>query len=393
MALEIRSITDTELADYGRLREQGYGFSPPHGARSADLVRASGLTDRVLGAFDRGAMVATLAVSPFGQFFGGRPVPMGGVGSVVVLPEYRNQGIASALLRSAIDAMRSRGEVISALGPATIGVYRQAGWELAGDHCWRKISTVALSKLGPSVAKERRAVGADHDAMKRVYVRFAMSRPGMLARPAYLWGQRLELEAGMYAYVATRNDAVVGYVIYTQRRAAAGYTLTLNDFAALDWDAELCLWAHLGAHRAQASTVITDGLQLDSLAMFLSEGSIASVHDHQWMLRIVNAPLAVAARGFNFGVNASIGIRITDPIVAANGGCWDLTIADGRGQLETATSATIDITINGFASLYSGLYSARTLAANGTLAGATPEQLTMLDAALSGPRPTMTDDF
>jgi predicted acetyltransferase len=43
--------------------------------------------------------------------------------------------------------------------------------------------------------------------------------------------------------------------------------------------------------------------------------------------------------------------------------------------------------------LYSGYASARTLFAAGLLTNATAEQIAALDAAFSGPRPAMNDDF
>ena len=390
---EIRIATDADLDDHARMLEQGYGFAPPHGARHADVIRAAGLTHRVVGAYDRGQLMATLTQFPFGQFFGGRPVPMGGIGAVVVLPEHRGRGIATKLLHHAIATMRDHGEVVSALGPATIGVYRRAGWELAGDRCWYSISTRALGVLEVSTAQERRAVKGDHDAMKRVYLRWASIRPGYLARPAYLWDRRLDFDVGTYCYVATRNDAVVGYVIYTQRRARAGYAITVDDFAALDWDAERCLWRHLGAHRAQADSVVTQGLVPDALLLHLGEASVSMVHQHQWMLRILDLRGAIAARGFNFGVSGTVPLHVNDPLVASNNGAWVLDVADGRGRATPGGAGTVDITTNGLAAMYSGLHSARTLATNGFIDGATPEQLAFLDAAFSGPRPSMADDF
>ncbi len=390
---EIRCATDGDLDDHARLLEQGYGFAPPYGARHADLIRGANLTHRVFGAYERGRLMATITQYPFGQFFGGRPVPMGGIGAVVVLPEHRGRGIAASLLGHAIGEMREHGEVVSSLGPATIGVYRRAGWELAGDRCWYSLSTSSLAALEISQSQERRSVRGDHDAMKRVYLRWASARPGSLARPAYLWDQRLELDVGSYCYVATRNDAIVGYVIYTQRRGRVGYAITVDDFAALDWDAQRCLWRHLGAHRAQAATVVTQGLVPDSLLLHLEEASVSLVHQHQWMLRILDVRGAIAARGFNFGVQGSVSLHVNDPLVPANNGAWTLDFAEGRGQATAGGAGPIEISANGLAAMYSGLHSARTLAASGLLDGATPEQVALLDAAFSGPRPAMVDDF
>jgi predicted acetyltransferase len=111
------------------------------------------------------------------------------------------------------------------------------------------------------------------------------------------------------------------------------------------------------------------------------------------MLRVVDAPRAIAARGYPLGLTLSVPLSIDDPRGPWHTGDWVLDVAEGKGDLSRGTGGGPTITITGLAALYAGYTSARTLFAAGLLTHATAEQIAALDAAFSGPRPAMNDDF
>lgn len=395
MTVEIRDATVDDLDDHAALREQGYALDPRGRRDWTTSSAAAGLAERMLGAYDKGRLVGRLSIMPFGQFFGGRPVPAGGIGAVVVAPEYRSRGLGTALLDAAVKRMRERGEVVSPLGPATMWVYRKCGWEIAGDQSVRVVPTVDLDRLSFGPYQERPATDRDHDAIRKIYINAALARPGMLARPAWMWDEHLRAEPHRYVYVVEQQGRLDGYVVYRQfkDRGPSGYSLVLEDLAASTWEAESVLWRHLGAHQAQAREVRVHGLPLDALALHLPEQRIRVVWDHRWMLRIIDAPRAIAARGYPLGLTLSVPLTIDDARGAWHRGDWVLDVSDGHGRLVAGTGGGPAISINGLAALYSGYASARTLFAAGLLANATAEQIAALDAAFSGPRPAMNDDF
>ena len=49
------------------------------------------------------------------------------------------------------------------------------------------------------------------------------------------------------------------------------------------------------------------------------------------MLRLLDAPAAIAARGFAAGAVLELDLRIDDPDVPENSGDWHLSVADGAG--------------------------------------------------------------
>src|SRR5579863_5633484 len=87
---------------------------------------------RRLCAFDGDRPVASARSIDYDQWFGGKRVPCAGIAGVAVLPEYRGQGLASAVVRTVLREERARGRAISALYPTATALYRSLGYEFGG---------------------------------------------------------------------------------------------------------------------------------------------------------------------------------------------------------------------------------------------------------------------
>ena len=90
--------------------------------------------DRIRAFRAGGEVVGCAAVHPFGQWFGGRCVPMGGIGAVGISPEERGSGAAAALMAGTVRDLRENGVPLSALYASTQTLYRTAGYERAGSY-------------------------------------------------------------------------------------------------------------------------------------------------------------------------------------------------------------------------------------------------------------------
>jgi hypothetical protein len=131
-------------------------------------------------------------------------------------------------------------------------------------------------------------------------------------------------------------------------------------------------------------------------------------HRSMWMLRVVDAPAAIAARGFPAAVSLSVPLVIADPARPANSGRWDLAVAGGKGSLTPASAASaqlaparpagpaslaepVTVGPRGLAALYAGT-PVVTLRQAGLASGGSPEDGAALDAAFAA-SPYMLDDF
>lgn len=113
------------------------------------------------------------------------------------------------------------------------------------------------------------------------------------------------------------------------------------------------------------------------------------VKSERTLLRIVDLPGAVAARGW--AVDGVATVAVTDDVVPDNAGTWRIVVEGGVGRAErwggVAASA---LDIRTFAPLYSGFHSAADLALLGRVDGET-RPLDRLFA--TGAAPWMADAF
>ena len=81
-----------------------------------------------LVARDGGRLVSTVQIFDRAVNLDGQAVPMGGIGSVFTLEDYRHKGVASALMRLAVDTMIREGFEVSLLFAERLTFYNQFGW-------------------------------------------------------------------------------------------------------------------------------------------------------------------------------------------------------------------------------------------------------------------------
>jgi predicted acetyltransferase len=343
-------------------------------------------------------LVATTEVMPWGQFFGGRSVPMGAVASVAVRPDQRGRGIAPRLLARAVDQMHERGLVISTLHPATTRFYRGLGWEIGGEFGVRRVPCASLAGLPPGEPEcMRPARSDDDDSVRECYGRVAPAISGAVDR-ADARGRALEIELDRphrYRYVYEVDDRIDGYVVYDQHETDRqwGFGITVHELVAADARAAVTLWRHLGSHAAQVDTVTVLAMPLDDITLRLPEQAVELVGVNRWMTRIVDAAGAIAARGYPAGVRAEVHLQLADRLAPWNDGRFVLRVEGGEGKLSPGGTGDVHLSVNALASLYTGWASAPVLAAAGLVHHAGERDLASLDAAFAGPRPYLFDNF
>src|SRR5258708_1629418 len=81
-----------------------------------------------LVARDGGRLVSTVQIFDRAINLDGQSVPMGGIGSVFTLEDYRHKRVASELMRLAVDTMVREGFEVSLLFADRLTFYNQFGW-------------------------------------------------------------------------------------------------------------------------------------------------------------------------------------------------------------------------------------------------------------------------
>lgn len=315
------------------------------------------------------------------QFFGGRAVPMGGVAGVCVAPYARGHGVAGRLLRTAIEAMRERGQAIATLFGSAPALYRSCGWEHCGvgekvgltpEFCGQAGKPLGTATLRP-------ARDSDVDNMRRWYTEFAATVDGMLERDEVAYPPSEVRSADLCELVEGR-----GYL--TARRETDRW-LEVRDFVARDRDAALAMLDSLAHWSGRIDEIQLPVLDPAVHDLVLGRPEFCTVYARPWMLRVVDLERAVAARGWPAASvlrPGAVDLEITDELAPWQAGRYRLAV-DGEVWLERGGTGAVRLSARGLAAWFSGVATMDALRRYGLAAGG-PEHDALLDALTGAPK-------
>jgi len=358
--------------------------------RTAKLAGEGNL--RVVSSADR--VLGGLWHLPMGQSFGGRIVPTVGIAGVGTDPAHRGQGAASTLMAGSMAELHEQGVPLSTLYPATLPLYRGAGFELAGER-WKMSLPLGSLGLRDTEPALRSGGAEDFAAMDECYGRFARERTGYLDRCQYVWTRIREPTIGTVRhYVVEEDGRMEGYVSLMQVDGASGafYDLSLTDAVANSTGAARRLLAFLSSHASMSGDATLYGGVLHPLIALLPEWRAKVTLALPWMLRIVNLQAALTGRGYPRGLSAELHFDVADELLAGNAGPQVLRIEDGVGWVEPGGNGALPLHIRGLAALYSGRASPEDLRLSG-LAQGSAQDWAAAAPVFAGPAPVMPDMF
>jgi predicted acetyltransferase len=346
-------------------------------------------------------VAAASHIRPFRQWFGGRAVPLAGYSPVAVLPEHRGKGWGRAVTAGQLPDLHERGEVIAGLFPASVELYRRVGFELAGSYVMRRIPAAHLAAISAAGGvRVRRGTQEDVAAVHRCYERLAPRADGAVSRTPSWWARRLPPDlVDTVLYVVDHPDQpgeLQGYGSYRHGKAAFphDYSVVVSEVRAADGDALRALWRVIGSSGSQAPEVEVIGPADDELFLLLGAGDPLAVRSEiRWMLRLVDAAGAVAARGWRPGLRGRVDLEIADEHAPWNAGAWRLEVDDGRAHLAPGGAGTVQVGIGALSSWWAGYARGRTLAATGLLRTADETALATFDALGATSPPTLVDFY
>jgi len=396
-ALEtIRTLTPDDLPAAWTLDQQIFNVDP----KQHETARDSEGADRFVGAFDGDTLVAICEFHRFGQFFGGRRVPMGGVSSVAVSPEARGRGLASRIMAFLIERMRGEGLPIAALYPATPALYRSLGFEFAGHWTMYSVPVARLREVPrPERGRVRRATPDDLEAVEALRVKLAAERPGAIDRGDWavpIYRRRFD---DLHAFVSLDEQGEVDGALFYRHAPLPGtpedYDLDVRELFAADQASLAALLWVMASSSSVAHQARYRGWLDDPAAWLVPELKPSIFIQMRWMLRLLDVPAALEARGGPRGLSGRVALRVRDALVDENEDEFVLSLDDGEAKVtREAAEHAIELDVGALSALYSGHTSCAALARAGRLEGGDPARdWTILEAAFAGPAPAMIDDF
>ncbi len=384
---------ERELAAVEDIVSQAFGMPLEEMTPWRQKVEAGGGQLRVLR--EGGSVAATSVLIPMGQWWGGHQVPMVGIGGVGVAPARRGQGTATRLMQAALRDIRGRGVPLSVLYPATQPLYRRVGFEQAGSRFELRVQVSGLDFHERSL-KLRPVEPADLPALHDVYRRYAQRQQGWLERGPYIWNRVTHPRGEVaYGYLVEGVNGVEGYLYLTRRLISPRdllQELSLTDLVALTPAAARRLLSFIGDHASLAREVVWRGGPADPLLFLLREQTYQVKSLFQWMLRILDVPAALQARGYAAGQSGALHLEVEDDLFPENQGRFVLEVENGEAEVRAGGDGDMKLHVRTLASLYSGFLSPDALRFAGALE-ADELSLRTASALFAGAPPALPDMF
>jgi predicted acetyltransferase len=337
-----------------------------------------------------GKIFGGLVILNMGQWYGSNCVPMAGIASVGIAPQYRGSGAAIALMQSVVQELYAQGSPISVLYPAVQQLYRKAGYEQAGILCrWEaKIDSIQMrDRTLPMTEIDL----SKPDRLDSIYRQQATVNHGNLDRHSLIWKAIAHLPnpQKIDAFLIGSETQPQGYLIFTQSHDGL---IDIKDWVVLTPEAGQRFWTFLADHRSQMDKVQWNSAIVDPLSLLLPEKTAKLKWEKRWMLRIIHVMKALAIRGYLTQLDAELHLDIYDDLLLENNGKFILSVANGEGEVTRGGKGDLKIDIRGLAPLYTGLFTPHQLQMMGRIEG-TQKALSIAAQMFGGAVPWMPDFF
>lgn len=290
-------------------------------------------SENCLGCFDGDKLAGLLYIHPYDMFFWRKSVPMGGIGLVSTLPEYRHRHCASNLLVKSVEIMKDRGYIFSALGPFSYAFYRKYGWELAFNAKKYSIPIDELKGLGVGNGVFHPLTLNDIDAMARVYERHYSRYNGAINRDKKNWEIKIkELERNQaYGYGCSRQvNGLDGYILYSIKEG----TFNIEEIAYDSLETKLELLRFVYYHSAQVNKVSWRAPIDDNTVLLLDNPRIEQKIEAGMMIRVIDVKKALEAYVYPLVYKGSFTIKVEDEYAPWNNGIFKVSIGEGTAMVE-----------------------------------------------------------
>lgn len=398
MAYRTRALTPADTAAARLLGREAFGMpdadrpddDPPDGSPWP------GPGSHALGTFAGDELAARAVALELGTYVAGRELRTCGVAGMTVAAEHRGQGLTHPLLTELLLAARDRGEVIATLFATAPGIYRRLGFETITtvDQVQVPITAAAAVRPGEPV-RLRRATGTDVPAVRGCYTAWARQRHGPLTRtgPALVDTDEelLSDQDGLTLAVSDSGD-LLGYACW-DRGTLSERTLTVTELVAHTPDAYRALWRMFGALAMKVDRILLHAPAGDLARSFLPTKDWQVVAQEPYMLRVLDLPAALAARGGRGSGQVSFTVA-ADPLGLVEGSYR--VMVDG-GALACEQTSPVQgapvLTVGGLSLLFAGASSCADLRAAGHLTGGDGSTDRALEDLLHAPPWQLRDTF
>lgn len=398
MTYLIRPLSPADTPAARRLGREAFGM-PDADRPDADPPDGGswpGPGSHALGTFHGDELAARAVALELGTWFAGKQLRTCGVAGMTVAAEHRGRGLTHPLLAELLHAARDRGEVIATLFATAPGIYRRLGFETITtvDQVEVPVTAAAAVRAGERV-QLRRGTAADAPAVRDCYRAWAQHEYGPLTRTGAAEEQSDEElisgQDGVTLAIGT-GGSVLGYACWN-RGTLSERRLTVTELVARTPDAYRALWRMFGALAMKVDHVLLHAPAGDVARSFLPTKDWQVVAQEPYMLRVLDLPAALAARGARG--SGQVSITVAGDELGLVDGTFRIT-ADGAEltceQIAPAADAPV-LTAGGLSLVVTGAFSCAQLRVAGHLSGGDADTDRALEHLLHAPPWQLRDTF
>ncbi|MBN1995287.1 MAG: GNAT family N-acetyltransferase [Anaerolineae bacterium] len=343
-AVTIRPILPDELEPVAYVRSAGFGGAPEKALAALHETPRYNFSHIIVAEY-QGKIIGTATVFPAQMWLSGVPVNVGAVAGVAVLPEYRQQGIATKMMKFSIVRMFAEGQALSVLFPFSHRYYQKFGYGVIGDlHAYRlnpgNLTIFAEGhKVRPFQAK-------DLNMLRAMYKGQLTWHNGWFTRSNEWWDKIVERWSKIMVF--DHDGVIEGYYSYEMRTGSKGEReLHLREFFAAEDAAYRGLIGYLAAQN-EADVIEYLAPPDTPLRHVLHQPIADDAQNRGWIFndlchvtpgpmgRIINLPKALTARFYARHLSGERVLKIHDALIPTNEEPLRFRLVDGRAETQPA---------------------------------------------------------
>jgi predicted acetyltransferase len=388
MSFEVRPCVDPAEFE-GALMAIGQYFGMEPGGERVQQFAKLLPTERMLGAWEGGQIVAGAGSFPFVLSVPGGALPCSGTTVVGVSPTHRRRGLLRAMMRAGLDEAHERGDPLAALWASEEPIYGRFGYgpaSFAGEVSIQKGHNAFAAPREPSGSVRLIPPDETLELFPPLWEALARERPGMHSRSRDWWELRTlaaqDRRGGTNRFALLELDgAPAGYAIYQhdpkwEAGSSVGRVVVVEAIAAAR-EAVAELWRFLlDIDWVEATTASL--LPPDHPLFFLLREPRRTRYrrgDGLWV-RLVDVGAALAGR--TYVVEPDLVFEVRDAFCPWNEGRWHLA---GASAERTEAPADLALDVAALGSAYLGGPGFAQLAQGGLVDELTPGALERADSA------------
>lgn len=344
--MEIRKLRREEMPEAGLISAIAFHARvTDYEAQKREIME--GYKNDNWGAFaPDGTMMARMINSRFTMRFDGHNVPIGGIGAVSTLPEYRNSGAIRRMYDQILPLARAEGEVFSTLYPFNHAFYRKFGYELSHAHSEYEFPLEALKGHRFGGWAKLWKPGEPVAPFVQIYNQFAAPYNLSFVRDDAGLSNHVRgtyYKDRRFCYLLGDGDGPCAYLVFDDVYEGGTNRINAADAAFLGRRGLMALLGFLARFTADyksASLRLPGDVNL--CALVDDPYGVTRHARHGYMARVVNAQRALAL--MKKPADAAFTIEIQDELLPENAGTWLV-----RGDAVERTREPADLWVSALA--------------------------------------------